>query len=312
MREKIKRLRSLLLSAVIFFGLIPISAKADVGPKPSIHISFEGLGDELCYGTLLSKNDSTGPSSAWDGIDAHAQHNENEEYSYADLDYLTWKAFVEYKDPDGYYFLQEGWQVNATKELAWTYYPPTSFKILLYFPEQDAFVTSGIYERYAFDSYYTVDLSEIEMSGEINAIGEAAITETMQAEESYDYGQEIASLVVRIIATIFIEMGIAFLFGFRRKKEWIILVGTNVFTQIVLNVLLNIINYNAGQMAFVFGYVLLEILVFVIEAAIYSRFLCAVSEKSKRKGFYVLYALVANAASFGAGLWIAKVMPGIF
>lgn len=47
--------------------------RKDVGLKPSIHISFEGLGDELCYGTLLSKKDSIGPSSAWDEIDAHAQ-----------------------------------------------------------------------------------------------------------------------------------------------------------------------------------------------------------------------------------------------
>ena len=36
--------------------------------------------------------------------------------------------------------------------------PPNPFKILLYFPEDDVFVTSGVYERYAFDSYYHIKL----------------------------------------------------------------------------------------------------------------------------------------------------------
>lgn len=54
---------------------------------------------------FLPQNDSTGPSSAWDGTEESAQHNENEAYSYANLDYETWKAFVEYEDADGYYFL---------------------------------------------------------------------------------------------------------------------------------------------------------------------------------------------------------------
>lgn len=312
MCNKIKKLCSLFICVAFAFMLSPVTARADVGPKPSIHITFEGLGDELCYGTLLSRNDSTGPSSAWDGTEANAQHNENESYSYANLDYEIWKAFAQYEDPDGYYFLQEGWQVNETKELAWTYYPPTSFKILLYFPEQDIFVTSGIYERYAFDSYYTVDMSEIELSGEVAVIGESRVVEPMEAVESYEYGQEMISLVVRIVATILIEMAVALLFGFRKKKELLFLAGVNVFTQIVLNVLLNIINYNAGQMAFTFAYVLLEIVVFAMEAVLYGTFMRAMSEMPRKKSVYIIYALVANVVSFVVGFQIAKMMPGIF
>lgn len=312
MNKKIKKFCSLFICVVFAVLLVPVTARADVGPKPSVHITFESLGDELCYGTLLSKNDSTGPSSVWDGIEANARHNENEGYGYSNLDYETWKAFVEYEDPDGYYFLQEGWQVNETKELAWTYYPPSSFKILLYFPEQDVFVTSGIYERYAFDSYYTADMSAIDLSGEVVAIEESMVLETMEVEESYDYGQEIVSLLARIAATILIEMVIALLFGFRKKKELIFLAGVNVFTQIVLNVLLNVINYNAGQMAFVFAYVLLEIVVFVIEAMLYGRFMRNMSEAPRKKRVYITYAFVANLVSFVVGFQIAKVIPGIF
>ena len=90
-------------------------------------IQFEHMGDELCYGTLLSKEKSTGPASAWDG------RTESDQKEY--MDPGIWKIFVNYKDPDGYYFLQRSWKVSESKELAWTYYPPDDFKILLYYPE---------------------------------------------------------------------------------------------------------------------------------------------------------------------------------
>lgn len=32
---------------------------------------------ELCYATLLSSKESTGPSSAWNGREEDARHNEN-------------------------------------------------------------------------------------------------------------------------------------------------------------------------------------------------------------------------------------------
>lgn len=90
-----KKLMYILLSAMILFPLLPVTARADTGPKPSIHNTFENLGDEPCYGTLLSKQESTGPSSAWDGTEENAKHKENERYFYADLDYAIWHAFVE-------------------------------------------------------------------------------------------------------------------------------------------------------------------------------------------------------------------------
>ena len=135
---------------IMAVSAFPMTANADMGPKASVRIQFEHMGDELCYGTLLSKEKSTGPASAWDGRTESAQ----KEY----MDPGIWEIFVNYKDPDGYYFLQRSWKVSESKELAWTYYPPGDFKILLYYPETETFVSSGIYARYAFDTYYTVDM----------------------------------------------------------------------------------------------------------------------------------------------------------
>lgn len=309
--KKLIRIVTMLLCAVLLVSAFPITASADTGPKSSVRIIFENMGDELCYGTLLSKKDSTGPSNAWDGRDVSAVHNENEIYPYAAFDYETWKAFVEYEDTDGYYFLQEGWVVSETKMIEWTYYPPSSFKILLYYPETETFIVSGIYERYAFDTYYTVDMDGVNI-GSVEYNEELSTDERINAYRSYYYHWEIFSFVARIIITIAIEMVIALLFGFRRKKQLLLLVGVNTLTQFLLNLLLNIANYNSERTAFAVLYVLFEILVFVIEAVLYCIWMKRFSNNPRNNRFYVVYSLVANAVSFGVGILIAAIVPSIF
>lgn len=282
----------------LIFMLHPITASADIGPKPSVRITFENMGDEVCYGTLLSKNSSTGPSFAWDGNKAHIRNY--------NLDMDIWEAFVNYQDTDGYYFLQEGWLCSETKQLNWTYYPPDSFKILLYYPETDTFVVSGIYERYAFDSYFSVNMDGIE-------IGSVEAQETiLTADKNYNYTWELISLVSRIVITILIEICIAFIFGFRQKKLLSLITGINIVTQVILNVMLNIINYNKGSIAFVFYYILFEIVVFIVEAVLYGILFNRVSRTIVPKWKSVIYAFTANAVSFAGGFMIAKWIPGIF
>ncbi len=293
--------------AVMLFVLLPlfcsITASADTGPKPSVKVSFEGLSDELCYGTLLSASKSTGPASVWDGKEENARHNGNERFPHLAYGYEIWKAFVEYEDQDGFYFLQQIWQVNETEELDWNYYPPNPFKVLLYFPESGRFFVSDTCERYAFDSYFTVNLTGNESAAENNYI---------EMYRSYDYGREIVSLVARIIITIAIELAIAWLFGYRKRRQWMILVGVNTATQIVLNVLLNVINYNSGHQAFVINYINFEFFVTIIEAVIFRRFLCEGSSDRKPGRRAVVYALVANVVSLIGGIWLAAWIPEVF
>ena len=301
--KKTSKIVVMLLCAVFIITNLSLTASADTGPKASVRILFENMGDALCYGTLLSKYESTGPNSVWDGDEDHI-------YNY-NLDLEIWRAFVEYKDTDGYYFLQTGWKVSNTKEIAWTYYPPPSFKILLYYPETETFAVSGIYEKYAFDTYYTVDMNGVNI-GSVEYNEDLSTNERIDAYRSYNYMQEILSLVARIVITIAIEMAVALLFGFRKKKQLLVLASVNVITQIILNLLLNVINYNSGPLDFVLYYILFEIFVFATEAVLYCTILKKVSENPKKNWYYVLYALVANAVSFGAGFIVAQMLPGIF
>ena len=312
MKKTLLKLICLLLCTLFLACLLPTAVYADTGPKPSVKITFENMGDALCYGTLLSEKPSTGPSSVWDGNEETAYHNGNEHFPHALLDYETWKKFVEYEDSDGYYFLQHSvWEVSESGQLHWNYYPPQRFKILLYYPETGKFVASGIYERYAFDSYFTVDMAGVDI-GTVIGDGETSGGDDFTADRSYEWGREAVSLVIRILITLAIEMGVALLFGFRKKRALLLLVTVNAVTQILLNVALNVIRFHSGEAAFVLGYVLLELVVFAIEAVFCSVLRRKLADTEKPVWFFVLYALTANAVSFGAGLAIANILPGIF
>jgi hypothetical protein len=296
-----KKIFSVILCLVIILINIPTTAYADMGPKPSVVISFNGLENEKYFVTLLSEVTSTGPHSLL-GV-----HDNNQRYHKGDKNYDIWEKFTYYKDKDGYHFLQYFSDCTGTSQFKWGYYPPPKFKILIYFPKYDKFaISEEIYERYAFDSYYKVDA---------NGLGIQSVTgmEEIKAVKNYEYTWELISLLARIIITIVIEVLIALLFGFRAKKQLLIIGTINIITQSLLNILLNITSFKQGSMMFVFNYVWMEVLVFIIEAVVYSVFLNKYNSLiSIKRRSIPMYALTANAVSFIIGLFIAYIIPGIF
>ncbi|MBQ4557073.1 MAG: hypothetical protein IJA60_05455 [Clostridia bacterium] len=281
----------LFLCLLLTIALLTVTASADMGPKPSVNVTLDGT-DEICYGTLLSTTDSYGPHSAWNGEADEAQHAENKVQPYYSLDYNVWNAFVKYEDADGYYFLQQAWILDEENSFTWKYLPPDPFKILLYFPESDTYYSSEVLERYAFDSYYTV------------RVGNGALS----VKKSYNYAAEFFTLAIRILLTISIEIGIALLFFKREKANTLKFIAkVNITTQILLNLVLNLISFKGGLLAFLFCYFILEIAVWLTETMLYLKY-----EKHAPKNKLVLYAFIANAASFIAGYCFALIMPEVF
>ena len=243
-------------------------------------IEFTGSTGQPYYATLLSRESSTGPQSAY-----NPDYPESAQYPEGQKD--IWQAFVDYEDPDGFYFLQWFWECTGTDLLDWKYR------------------ASGIYERYAFDSYFTVDLSQ---PGEL------------LAEKSYDFLGEIVSLALRAAITILIELGIAPLFGYRKKAQLGYLLQVNLVTQLLLNLLLNWANFQWGPCVFVpfffntsaLVYTALEVGVCCLEACVYRRGLPSRGTCTWTRPRPMAYAWAANLASFLVGLCLARVIPGIF
>lgn len=291
------KLFSVLLLLTMLFVVCTVPVHADTGPKPSVRVEIIGLENETYYVTLLSQTESTGPSTAYDGT--------NPAYHEGDKNYDIWRIFVEYEDTDGFYFLQQFRYLQGEDTYVWGYYPPKTFKVLFYFPEYDRFVTTDVHERYAFDSYFRVDFSHVNLSAPSM---EGAF---ILAEKSYDYGWETISLIARILLTVAIELGLALLFHYRGKRLFTFLAGINITTQIVLNVILNVVNYHHGALSFILYYIFVESIIFLLEAVAYAVCLPKISPTEKR-GKAILYAWVANTLSFVLGMGIAFLIPGIF
>lgn len=283
---------------LIFTFLFSPAVSADSGPKPSVVVSFKNLSSEPCYGTLLSSTDSTGPYSVWDG-----------ESDFESLDLYgvpedVWLKFTDYKDPDGYYFLQWADRCDNDETLAWTYYPPNEFKILLYFPQGDVFVSSAPVERYAFDSYFQVDTQGFN-------IASLEKGQELDVTENYNYLPEITGFVLRVVITLAVELCLAWIFGYRKKKEIIFIAAANAVTQIILNLTLNIINYNRGRIAFILMYIALEFAVYAIESLLYIFVMPRFSKTKATPLRSALYAAAANILSFFTGFWISMLIPGL-
>lgn len=276
-----------IIACLLMLALLPTAAFADMGPKPSVRIGIEGLDpDEPCWGTLLSEEASTGPSRAYDG--------ENARVGEAGED--VWRAFVDYEDPDGYYFLQELWPCSEEGQLWWTYYPPEEFKLLLYFPETGEFVSSGKCSAYAFTSWFDARLTDGELT----------------LSKSYDYSGAIVNFAVRCALTIALECSAAyFIFRLRTPGRLKAVAAVNVITQLALNLVVNIIAYLAGSFMIAFRFFLLECLVFAAEGALYDMFFRRAGEPVPVKRCWAL-SLVGNLMSYALGLWLAYAVPGLF
>jgi len=307
-----KKIISLYLGLLILFLVCSLVfpfkkssiADADFGPKPSVVIEFEGLSEFTYYVTLLSKTNTTGPYSAsTDENDRYYYYCDNEqEEAVAD-------KFLDYQDIDGYYYLQFMQKCEGNDTFVWGYYPPNDFKVLIYIPQNNKFFISSFCERYAFDSYFSVDVNTMQIS----SVNPVQIIDDSNVERNYDYFTQVWTLLVRIILTIAIEIGVALLFGYRTKKYLFIIVIANLITQIALNVALNIIAYSNGPASFIATYAALELLVFVVEALIYISFFSKMQsslEFKKRKS--IIFSFVSNTVSFAFGLGLAMILPGIF
>lgn len=287
------------------FALLPLlmsTVSADMGPKPSVNIEITGI-SEPCWGTLLSERESTGPYTSV----KNEPERRGEERSWAGgrTSADAWDAFSAYEEiePDGYYFLNF-LDDCADGQLNWTYYPPQKFKVALWFPEKNSMLVTGPYERYAFDSYYTLDLTNVQPEN-----GKLITGLTM--ERSYDMTTELIGMGVRVVLTVLLEIAVAWLFRLRARGQLRLILGVNVVTQLLLNGFLNWYSYVNGTLFLTVLFLFGEILVLAVEGAVYSRWLPKLGEKDAPCRSW-LYAFCANALSCGAGLLLAHVIPGVF
>ena len=288
------RIVRLILLCCLLCTALTIPALADMGPKPTVSVSFvydrelwEKNHLSTYYVTLLAEETGTGP------------YDVNNSQEGSGIPEEIWNAFSDYKDPDGYHFLGYVEECTATDRFTWGYMPPKRFKVLAYFPEADAYMSSlEPVSRYAFDSYF---IAREDLGGEPHFV----------LEQNYGFGLQVAGFLFRLALTILIEMLVALAFGYRNKKQLLIILAVNTVTQIILNGLLMTKGFQPGIL-YVIAYGAFELLVFLIEAVVYSLTLnCAADREPKVKLAFV-YAAVANLLSFWGGYMISDHLRFLF
>ncbi len=301
MKKSVYRIILILLAILLTALPTPLSVAADTGPKEAVHIEVRGTEEMTCYITLLSQSSTTGPAAPWEPGMPTKTYTEEEEK-------VFW-AMVEYEDPDGFYFLQNFSSVKLDEPYTWGYYPPKTFKVLLYFPATETFLCSEVLERYAFDTYYTIDVAD-------GALGAAELDpdrsndDRLHAYRAYNLRRELLGLGFRVLLTLAVELAIALAFGLRGKAAFLLIAGANALTQLLLNLGLNL--FLMGEAGTVAIYILLELSVLIGEALFYGRYVDRKCTKHRPLWYYGLYAAVANATTLLLGLFMADNGFGYF
>ena len=266
-----------LLLTVLLLALSCRPVHADVGPKPSVTVTFENAPDHPYYVTLLGTEEFFGP---WSSISSDLIDSQPIDVRPA------YVAFYEYAQATGLYFCDYVLECSDNNAFEWGYYPPEKFHIAVYDSVEGTLRVSDVIEREAFDSYYRIDLN----GSELNVI------------EDYHLTRYVIGFLIRMAATVLIELFIGWLFGYRTKQEIRMIIFTNILTQILLNGIMLLLDYYSGLMVWLFVYPAMELAVFIIELAVY---LINFKRHKKLKTFF--YTLIANGLTFLLGLYIAVV-----
>lgn len=200
--------------------------------------------------------------------------------------------------------------------------PPPTVSIIVSHPPEDIELHIGTEEAQrinkVFESYYIFYLGFDNTKNDVltvtwkDADFEIALPQLQRYNNIFtlDIGKRTLSpgtfwarpyefAAITIILTLLIEGLIFFLFGYRKRRHWVVFLVTNLVTQGFLYIWLNSEFYplvNSYFFPVLFSLIVGEFLVFIIETA---AFLILVRERSRWITF--LYVIAANFASLVAG-----------
>lgn len=281
---------------LILMAALGIYAFADFGPKPSVVVEFENAGDQEYYVTLVAKEDKLG--SPYSRVTAEDQPETD--------DIAIWNRLVAYEDPDGMVFAGNVQKLTGDGAYVWGYYPPSEFRVLIYFPDTDSFVESSeILEQYAFDSYYQMDFNDLPEKWN-DAVAAIPVT------RKYNLLWQITAFLLRLAVTVAVECLLAVLFGFKGKRQMLLVLAVNCATQLAMNLL--ILDESVGLFVFyVLQYALIEVGVILAEGLVYCLALPKLATPEQNRNIHpIAFAFFGNVASFSLGFLLSNWFPMLF
>lgn len=276
--------------------------KANSGPPVNVEITITNFDVDFSFDFLILRD--TPPTEAEISA-AQTLITEKKHYPF-DNSYFN-EDYALYQDSEGYisgmlysdinYFYLNTFNPDKYYAQAWMNVP-REFKILLYTSE-GKIITSELITMSQFDFRLTYDLTGVDMSTNQTNVG----TISGFIGNPWKNITTWVNFLLRLTLTLFIEIAILALFQFKKKWTFYKIILLNIFTQIVLNIVIISVFYLSydNSYSFVFTFIVGEILVFLVEGIFTVLFI-----KEKRTWIKMTYSFTANAVSLIVGLLVAS------
>lgn len=284
----------LLISSMFVFST-PVSA--DVGPKPTSTIEIIGI-DEPYHFDLLVEYSFSVP------ILTDIQILSQIESEYYAEDYPN--ILNGFQDDDGFasytLYTSEPHVIrqleNANEFYVGYYRAPSIFKIVIVTESNNVFISKIINKTY-FSAHFTYDFSNDTVIEEATNTSDYVYDDVGEVSEDFPYFAVIGIALLGVILTLIIELGVLYIFGYREKETYKIVLLTNIGTQLVLNLCV-FFGFALWSIFGGIGILLIgELLVFIIEIIVYQ-----ITFKERHRVKPIPYALLANFASLILGWYI--------
>lgn len=284
----------ILMIFMISFLSYPI-VFADTGPKPTSLIEVVGI-DEPYYFDLLIYYETDVTILDHDEVQDHLNYYYRDDYP----DILNG-----YQDGEGFasYTLYTDIPRTIMEKAANLYYigyfsAPSVFKIAIVTESNNLLVSETI-TKTLFQASFIYDFTNDTVTETEQLTSGIVYPNVGDVEEEIPFAGITLMILVTVLVTLGLEIGLLYLFGYREKASYYLVIFTNIITQLLLYGFVFLLNYfwSGSLMAFLI-LVMGEILVLATEMVLYS-----ICMKEKRYIKPVIYAIIANIVSFGIG-WL--------
>jgi hypothetical protein len=279
----IKKLLCCFLAAGVILLLFPLTARADLGPKPSITVIVNNPPEEEYFLDLLIDKDlpydniTPEERASYDPVKLNILENYNRDGWYPGLAHGTGVPLF------GYLI---GEREDDHMVHRFTYFGvPDYYRVIIVTPDNQVLVSEPV-KKIVFEETIVLDYDAAFQEGSIAISGRTNLTRA--------YGQQF---IATLIPTLIIEGIIFFLFRFSSRRNWLVFLGVNLLTQVVMTAILGTILISAGLFGSYLAFIPVELGIIVIEAIAFGFLL-----RGHSRGRRILFAVVANIISAFAGI----------
>ncbi len=280
----------LLLVTAIFTVATPV--RADVGPKSSVELTIIGAPETYAFDFLIPLRWSMQD----DFYEGHLDNYYLDVYpealiGYQDSDYFA-SCFL-YSNAPCYFHFVEAKSGEDGDVFRHTYFSaPKTFKAVIV-TDEGHIITSPELNRTLFDARVTWDLTGVDLTQPQSNAGTIS--------ESYPVGAGILDFLLRLTLTVVIELGILFLFMYRKRESYLFVLKINIITQTLLTLGILLAYYFTS----IFGAIALlfigEIVVITVETVLYGTHL---PKTEKKVTPAIIYGVTANLISAFAMIFL--------